>query len=231
MAAFDITLSLSDDTGSSSTDFITNETSQTLGGTYRALGTDEIVRVQVDGGGWTTVAAGGTGPSTWSLPVTLVGGTGTIEVQIYDTVLLNTVGSTINQFYQVDQSAPSAPGTPDMTTGTDSGSSDTDNKTSNTTPTFTGTAEANALVELFDSDGTTSLGTATADGSGNWSITSSTLGEGSHTLTAKQTDVAGNTSVASAGLAVTIDTTAPAAPSAPDLTAGTDSGSSSTDDL
>ncbi|MEJ6024390.1 Ig-like domain-containing protein, partial [Ramlibacter sp. PS4R-6] len=75
------------------------------------------------------------------------------------------------------------------------------------------------------------MGTATADGSGNWSITSSTLGEGSHTLTAKQTDVAGNTSVASTGLAVTIDTTAPAAPSAPDLTAGTDSGSSSTDNI
>ena len=68
------------------------------------------------------------------------------------------------------------------------------------------------------------LGTATADGSGNWSITSTALWPGNHTLTAKQTDLAGNISVASAGLAVTIDTTAPTAPSTPDLVAASDSG-------
>jgi hypothetical protein len=51
------------------------------------------------------------------------------------------------------------------------------------------------------------LGAAVADVSGNWSITSSTLSSGTHTLTTKQTDLAGNTSDASSGLAVTIDTT------------------------
>src|SRR5262249_14548218 len=61
----------------------------------------------------------------------------------------------------------------------------------------------------YDTDGTTVLGTATAAG-GNWSITSSTLSEGSHTVTAKATDPAGNISSGSSGLAVTIDTTAPA---------------------
>ena len=97
-----------------------------------------------------------------------------------------------------------------MTAATDTGSSSTDNITSVTTPTFTGSgAEAGATVTLFDTNGTTVLGTATADGSGNWSITSSTLTGGSHTLTAKQTDIAGNISAASAGLSVTIDTTAP----------------------
>ena len=82
-------------------------------------------------------------------------------------------------------------------------------------------AEAGATVTLYDTNGTTVLGTATADGSGNWSITSSTLGDGGHTLTAKQTDMAGNVSAASAGLVVTIDTVA-AAPSAPDLVAASD---------
>ena len=72
-----------------------------------------------------------------------------------------------------------------------------------------GGAEVGATVTLFDTNGTTVLGTAIADASGNWSITSSVLTGGSHTLTAKETDLAGNTSVASAGLAVTIDTTAP----------------------
>src|SRR5205814_985419 len=81
----------------------------------------------------------------------------------------------------IDTTAPAAPSTPDMTAGTDSGSSSTDNLTSNTTPTLTGTAEANSTVTLYDTDGTTVLGTATATG-GNWSIASSALGEGAHTL-------------------------------------------------
>ncbi|MEJ6024386.1 Ig-like domain-containing protein, partial [Ramlibacter sp. PS4R-6] len=84
-----------------------------------------------------------------------------------------------------------------------------DNLTNDDTPTFSGTAEANATVTLYDTDGTTVVGTGSADGSGNWSITVSTLSTGAHTVTAKATDAAGNTSVASTGLAITIDTTAP----------------------
>src|SRR4029078_13698809 len=106
-----------------------------------------------------------------------------------------------------------APSAPDMTAATDTGTSQTDNITSNTTPVFTGGgAEAGATVTLFDTNGTTVLGTGLADASGNCSIASSTLAAGGHTLTARQTDIAGNTSVASAGLAITIDTTAEAPP-------------------
>jgi hypothetical protein len=65
-------------------------------------------------------------------------------------------------------------------------------------------------VTLYDTDGTTVLGTATAGGDGSWSITSSDLSAGSHTLTVKQTDLAGNESLASSGLSVTI--TLPVAP-------------------
>ena len=69
-----------------------------------------------------------------------------------------------------------APSAPDLIAASDSGTSNTDNLTSDTTPTVTGSgAEAGATVTLFDTNGTTVLGTATADGSGNWSITSSTL--------------------------------------------------------
>src|SRR4029079_1388018 len=117
-----------------------------------------------------------------------------------------------------------APSAPDLIAGSDSGTSSTDNITNNTTPTLTGSsAEVGATVTLYDTNGSTVLGTAVADGSGNWSITSATLSEGSHSLTAKQTDLAGNVSVASSALSVTIDTTV-AAPSAPDLIAGSDSG-------
>ena len=76
--------------------------------------------------------------------------------------------------------AAAAPSAPDLTAATDSGTSSTDNITNDTTPTFTGSgAEAGATVTLYDTNGTTVLGTATADGSGNWSITSSTLRHGS----------------------------------------------------
>ncbi|WP_395446400.1 beta strand repeat-containing protein (plasmid) [Aminobacter sp. UC22_36] len=122
-------------------------------------------------------------------------------------------------------------GTPDLAVASDSGTSNTDNRTNDNTPTMTGSgAEAGATVTLYDTNGTTVLGSTTADGSGNWSITSSALADGAHTLTAKQTDIAGNTSVASTGLVVTVDTAA-AAPSAPDLVAASDSGTLSTDNL
>ncbi|ONY17870.1 hypothetical protein A8F23_29175, partial [Burkholderia cenocepacia] len=62
-------------------------------------------------------------------------------------------------------------------------------------------------------DGTTLLGTTTADPSGNWTFTPTTaLGEGAHSLTVTATDTAGNVSVPSTAFNVTIDTTAPAIP-------------------
>ncbi|WP_193315750.1 Ig-like domain-containing protein, partial [Janthinobacterium aquaticum] len=79
-----------------------------------------------------------------------------------------------------------------------------------------------------DTDGTTVLGTAVATG-GAWSITSSALASGTHSLSVKAVDAAGNSSVASAALSINIDTIAPAAPSAPVLALASDSGNSSTD--
>ncbi|MBN4049960.1 hypothetical protein JYT84_00870, partial [bacterium AH-315-M10] len=128
----------------------------------------------------------------------------------------------------IDTAAPAAPSTPDLNAASDSGSSNTDNNTSDNTPTFSGTAEAGATVEVF-SDGV-SQGTTTATG-GVWTLTTPTLTDGAHSITATATDTAGNVSALSAGLSVTIDTAAPAAPSTPDLVAGSDSGSSDTDDL
>ena len=47
---------------------------------------------------------------------------------------------------------------------------------------------------------------------GAWSYTTAALANGGHSLTATATDAAGNTGLASTALAVTIDTTAPVAP-------------------
>jgi hypothetical protein len=143
---------------------------------------------------------------------------GSVDLQVNNSstgITATTGGAAINggytsgQTYMLDNTAPNAPSTPDLDAASDSGSSSTDNKTSDTTPTITGTAEANSTVTLYDTNGTTSLGTATADGSGNWSITSSALTEGTHSLTTKATDTAGNTSVASSALSVSINTSLP----------------------
>ena len=52
--------------------------------------------------------------------------------------------------------------------------------------TLNGTAEANSTVTLFD--GTTKLGTATANASGAWSYTTAALATGTHSFTATATD-------------------------------------------
>ncbi|MCU0623258.1 MAG: Ig-like domain-containing protein, partial [Gemmatimonadaceae bacterium] len=103
-----------------------------------------------------------------------------------------------------------ATGAPDLAAASDTGSSSIDNLTRNTTPTFTGSgAEAGATVTLYDTNGTTVLGTGIADATGAWSIVSSTLSAGARTVTTRQVDLAGNASGASAGLSLTIDTAAP----------------------
>ena len=81
-----------------------------------------------------------------------------------------------------------------------------------TTLTIGGTAEAGSTVTVYDTDGTTVLGTGVATG-GAFTITTSVLGEGAHTLTARATDAAGNQGASSTAFHVTIDTVAPVAPS------------------
>jgi hypothetical protein len=120
-------------------------------------------------------------------------------------------GYTTGQTFVLDHTAPAAPPAPQLSASSDTGVSNSDGVTSITTPTFTGTAEAGASVILYDTDGATVLGVTTADGAGAWTITSSTLASGSHMLTVRQTDAAGNASVASAPLVVTVDTSPPTA--------------------
>ncbi|MEQ7798604.1 Ig-like domain-containing protein [Pedobacter sp. ASV1-7] len=132
----------------------------------------------------------------------------TVAAGSYTDIAGNNGGAGNTPSLTFDTQAPSAPSTPVLAAGSDSGISNTDKITNVTTPVITGTAEADATVTLYDTDGITILGTAVAT-NGNWSITSSTLSSGSHTLTAKARDLAGNTGVASTGLSVTIDTTSP----------------------
>lgn len=204
------TKSFSADTGSSSTDFITKTAAQTVSGTLSAnVAAGEVVYVSLDNGSTWAAATTSVGANTWSSSGQTLTGSNTLKVKVTDAA--GNDGTVSSQAYVLDTTAPAAPSTPDMTSGTDSGTSNSDNITSNTTPVFSGTATANSIVTLYDTNGTTVLGTATSDGSGNWSITSSTLSSGTHTITAKVTDTAGNESVTSTGLSITVDTASPSA--------------------
>ena len=199
-------LDAASDTGSSNADDVTSDTTPDFSGTAAANST---VTLYDTDGSTSLGSATADGSGNWTITAsTLTAGSHTVTAKATDAAG-NVSAASAGLAITIDAAAPNAPSTPDMTTGTDSGTSGTDNTTSNTTPTFIGTAEANSTVTLYDTDGFTSLGSATANGSGNWSITSSALGAGAHTLTAKATDAAGNVSVASSGLAITIDTTAP----------------------
>ncbi|MBX3745405.1 MAG: cadherin-like domain-containing protein [Verrucomicrobiae bacterium] len=117
---------------------------------------------------------------------------------------------------------PNPPSTPDLAAASDTGASSTDNITADNTPTFIGTGPAGATITVSSSVHGT-VGSGPADGSGNWSVTTSTLSDGTHLITATATTGAG-TSVPSDALFVTIDTLPPTvligAPSLSQTTAG-----------
>jgi len=74
-------------------------------------------------------------------------------------------------------------------------------------PTFTGTAEANATVIIYDNG--SKIGEATTDNAGNWSFTPSTpLIDGPHSFVTEVIDAAGNVGAPSAPLDFNVDTRA-----------------------
>ena len=217
-----------------------NATSVSFGVTFSegVTGVD-ATDFSVDGSGVTGNISGITGAgSNFVVTVASVSGTGTLSVDLNPsgTVIADGAGNAISggftagAIHTVDTEAPSAPSAPDLDASSDSGLSNTDNITNDNTPTFIGTAEANSTVTLLDNN--VPIGTGTANGSRSWTIIpGSVLSQGIHVVTATATDAAGNTSSASFSLTVTIDRSAPFAPSTPDLDAGSDTGSSSTDNI
>lgn len=182
-------------------------------------------------GGGTPVPLSGTIPAGGTLTLTtnfsgLDDGTLTASVTLTDAG--NNTSDAGTDTAVKDTAVPDAPSTPDLNTASDSGSSQTDNITNDNTPTFTGTAESGAVVKIYRNG--VEVGTGVAAG-GTYSITTTSLADGSHSITARATDAAGNESAPSGALSVTIDTAAPAPPSVPDLLASSDSGSSSIDNV
>ena len=103
----------------------------------------------------------------------------------------------------IDTSAP-APPSVDLVVTSDLGLSNTDNLTSETTPTLEGTAEPNSMLELAING--RFLATTSTDSSGHWMYrVLSGLDSGVYQIVAKAIDQAGNESLDSSVLEISID--------------------------
>ncbi len=221
-----LALSAATDTGSSHSDGITDNNQPTITGSAEANST---VTVYVDGTAVGTATANGSGVWSYNLSSPLADGNHSIRATATDAAG-NVSGQSSGYNVTIDTTAPNAPAVSGLTTASDTGSSHSDGITDNNQPTVQGTAEANSTVTVYV-DGT-AVGTATANGSGVWSYNlSSPLADGNHSIRATATDAAGNVSGQSSGYNVTIDTTAPNAPTGLALSAATDTGSSHSDGI
>ncbi len=129
-------------------------------------------------------------------------------------LLDNDIDNVVEDVFSIDTLIADAPAA-DLDAASDAGVSDTDNDTNDDTPTFeivlpaTGIEEGDT-VQLVDVFGTV-VGTYTvgpADAGGPISITTGTLADGTHDISVKFLDPAGNERTSVAALSVTIDTTA-----------------------
>ncbi|PWK34954.1 Ig-like domain-containing protein [Cupriavidus plantarum] len=178
-----------------------------LSGTAEAGST---VGIDLDGDGAMDVTVTATGTGSWSYtPATPIANGTVVTVTALDAAGNASAPASIT----VDAAAPDAPVlgsvTDDATPGT--GPLTTGASTNDATPTLAGTAEANSTIDIYN--GTTLLGTVTADANGNWSFTpGAALPDGTYALTVTATDAVGNVSNPSTPFSLTIDTAPPAAP-------------------
>nr|WP_308064555.1 Ig-like domain-containing protein [Escherichia marmotae] len=196
-AAKSITITgISDDTGASSSDFITSDTTLTVRGVLGAvLGANEFAQISTDNGAtWVNVTLAADGLNwTYADGRTLTNGTTTWQVRVVD--LAGNVGATGSQSAQIDTVNPAQVLTI-ASISTDTGSSATDFITSDTTLTLTGSLGAGLAsgeVAQISLDGGATWTTLTTNGT-QWTYTDSrTLTDGSYVYQVRVLDLAGNT--------------------------------------
>ncbi|MBF0160471.1 MAG: VCBS repeat-containing protein, partial [Magnetococcales bacterium] len=204
-------LAAADDTGLSNSDNITkNSKSLTLSG----LGIKGAVVTLLDGEtslGTVAVASSG----KWSKDIVLSTGTHSIRTTQKVGGIVSNASEALS--ITVDTTPPAAPSMPDLDSDDDNGTDHSNNITSITKGlNFSGTTDIGALVTLFEDknknkklDGAEkALATMTTGSDGRWRTGDLALALGTHSLYAFQSDVAGNASVASEVLNLSIVKTA-----------------------
>ncbi len=195
---------ITNDTGSSATDAITNDTTLVFSGTSE---TDSTVEVYIDGVSIGTTTTDSSGNWSYDYTGTILAESNYIVTAIASDLAGNVSDLSADFPVTIDITAPTT--TVVTSISDDTGTNATDGVTSDNTLLFNGTSEANSTVEVFIEG--VSIGTATADASGNWSFdySGTTLADGDYGITAQATDVAGNLGVISTDYPITIDTTLP----------------------
>ena len=105
--------------------------------------------------------------------------------------------------------ASTAATTPALSPATDTGRLANDGITNNRTPVLMGTAPPYSTADIYN--GTIKIGSTIADASGNWQFAvTNALGDGAHSISVRTTQ--GGVTVSSPAAVVTVDATAPTAP-------------------
>ena len=196
------TLQAEDDTGISQTDWITRQNDNlTIDGTAEKYAT---ITVMVDGKavGTTQADANGNWQFEYDPNPALSDGDYTLTIQAQDEV-----GNTSSSSYDLVIDTVTVTPSLKLDTGSDTGSSNDDGITKETQPLLTGTAEANATIEIFI-DGTV-VGQVVSDKNGVWNYRipeEASLADGEHAVVVRATDAAGN-SANSTTLDIVVDST------------------------
>ena len=201
--------SISDDTGLSSSDFITNDTSLTLHGSLGAtLADGEYAQISIDGGvTWQNVNVTG---NSWYYVDGRTLGNGTYDYYVRVIDIAGNIGGSAYQKVTVDLVAPDSAITVSIDSiSTDTGYSDSDFLTNDTSLTINGSIGAplssGEYVQISVDNGLT-WQYVTMNGN-RWSfIDIRDLPEGEHTYQVRVVDLAGNTG-ATAEQVVTVDLT------------------------
>ncbi len=222
--AVDVTLpaapairSISPDTGSNSSDFLTAANQIAIAGLAEPNSTLNII---LDGNAVGSVVTDAKGAWEFAIPQKL--SHASHRVQVFATDLAGNTSATAGELnFVVDLAAPNSPSIDSVSP--DSGV-EGDRIVNSRAVSLLGKAEANAAVELFL--GTYSLGKVQADAQGQWTMKVSAanrvlFNEGSNLITAKATDAAGNVSAASLNFDLKLDTRKPDQPSLSGIEADT----------
>ena len=200
-------MTLTSDTGTSNSDFITSNGGVHFAGAVADTGGAGIGSVQVFNGatllGTATVVAG-----NWSLDTTLAAGTyNNLKVTVTD-LAGNASTTTTAQTIIVDSTPPSVAATVTALSADTGVAGDfiTSVASQTVSGTFTGTLGAGEKIQVSANGGTTWVD-ATA-GSGTWSASGVTLLAGTGALLVQTIDTAGNTTAGS-GHSYTLDSVAP----------------------
>ena len=220
------TLSFSDDTGTSSTDFNTKIAAQTISGTLSAATVaGEVVRISLDNGATWQTATNTVGNASFSYETTLIS-SNTLQVRVEDTV--GNAGIVKTQAYVLDSNVPTNAVTT-LSFSADTGISSTDFLTKTITQTISGTLSGPRLIGetvKISLDNGISWQNATST-AGSSSFSYDAILTGSNTLWAWVEDIAGNIGNLKTQV-YRLDSTAPTT-TVTKLSFSADTGSSDTD--